>query len=82
MTDVDNSDDLALLSNTPTEAEFLLHSLEQTAGRIGLYVNENKFKSFKQERSISTLSGKPLKFTDQFTNLGNKPQLKVISTYA
>ena len=28
--------------STPAQAEFLLHSLEQAAGGIGLYVNANK----------------------------------------
>ena len=28
--DADNADDIALLLNTPTQAEFLLHCLEQT----------------------------------------------------
>ena len=36
---------------------------------IGLYVNLDKteFMSFKQEKVISTLSGKPLKLVGQFT---------------
>ena len=36
MKDVDYADDLALLINTPTRAEFLLHRLEQAVGGIGL----------------------------------------------
>ena len=32
----------ALLANTPTQAESLLHSLEQTAGDTGLLLNANK----------------------------------------
>ena len=58
MRDTDYIDDLALLTNTPAQAESLLHSLEQSAGGISFYVNANKTK-FKQEASISTLSGKP-----------------------
>ena len=42
MTDTDNTDDLAFLSNTPAQEEYLLHSLEQTAEGIGLYVNTDK----------------------------------------
>ena len=34
--------DLALLANTPVQAESLLHSLEQVTGGIGLYINPNK----------------------------------------
>ena len=42
ITDADNADDIVLLSNTPTQAESMLHSLEQAAGGIGLHVNTNK----------------------------------------
>ena len=35
-------DDLALLANTPNQAETLLHSLERAAAGIGLHVNANK----------------------------------------
>ena len=31
-----------LLANTPTQAEFLLHSMDQAAGYIGLHVNASK----------------------------------------
>ena len=34
--------DLILLSNTPVQAKFLLHNLEQVAGDTGLYANVNK----------------------------------------
>ena len=49
-----------------------MHSLEQAAGSIGLYVNANntEFMCFKQE-AISTLRDKPLELADQFTYLGN-----------
>ena len=41
----------------------LLHSLEQAVGGIGLYeiTNKTEFVCFKQEKAISTLSGRPLK---------------------
>ena len=69
----DYADDLALLTNSPAQAESLLYSLEQTAGDIGLYVNANRteFMGFKQKVTIFTLSGKPLKWVDQFTYLGS-----------
>ena len=38
----DYADVIALLANTPTQAESQLHSLEQTAGDIGFHVNANK----------------------------------------
>ena len=59
MTDADYADDLALLVNTLAQAEFLLHSREQAAGGIVLYVNayKNEWICFKQKETISTLSG-------------------------
>ena len=38
----DYADDIALLANTPAQAETLLHSLEQAAAGIGLHVNACK----------------------------------------
>ena len=42
ITDVDYADDIALLANVPTQVETLLHSLEQAAAEVGLYVNAHK----------------------------------------
>ena len=70
ITGADYADDLVLLANTPIQAESLLHSLEQAAGVIGLYMNTNKtvFMCFKQKGgTIFTLSDKPLKLVDKFT---------------
>ena len=39
ITDADYADDIAILANTPDQAETLLHSLERAAAAIGLYVN-------------------------------------------
>ena len=39
------TDDLALLAYTPTQAVSQPHKLEQAAGGIGLYVNENISKN-------------------------------------
>ena len=41
ITDADYTDDIALLSNTLTQAETLLHSLEGAAAGIGFHVNAN-----------------------------------------
>jgi len=73
VTDVDYADDLALLADTPTQAEALLHSLEEAAKNVGLYVNSDKteFMSFKKQGDISTLDGKPLKLVEKFTYLGS-----------
>ena len=40
--DADYADDIAILANTPKQAETLLHSLERAAASIGLYVNAHK----------------------------------------
>ena len=42
ITDADCADDIAILANTPTQAETLLHSLERVAAGSGLHVNSNK----------------------------------------
>ena len=42
--DTDYADDIVLLANAPTQAESLLHSLEQAAGFIGLHVNTDKME--------------------------------------
>ena len=42
ITDADYADDIAILANTPNQAETLLHSLEQAAAGIGLHVNAHK----------------------------------------
>ena len=44
ITDVDCADDITLLANTPTQAESLLHCLEQATGGISLLVNADKTK--------------------------------------
>ena len=72
ITDTDYADDIALLVNTPTQANSLLHSLEQTACCIGLYVNDDKteYMCFNQE-DISTLNGGSLKLVNKFAYLGS-----------
>ena len=67
------ADDIALLANTPNQAETLLHSLERAAASIGLHVNAQKteFMCFNQKGVISTLDGTSLKLVDKFTYLGS-----------
>ena len=57
ITDADYADDLALLANTPNQAETLLHSLERAAAGIGLHVNANKteYMCYNQTGNIATL---------------------------
>ena len=51
----------------------LLHSLEQAAASIGLYVNAHKteYMCYNQTGDIATLEGTPLKLVDKFTYLGS-----------
>ena len=62
ITDADYADDLALLANTPNQAETLLHSVERVAAGIGLHVNAH---------NITTLDGASLRLVDKFTYLGS-----------
>ena len=73
ITDADYADDIALLANTPNQAETLLHSLERAAAGIGPHVNAHKteFMCFNQKGDISTLDGTSLKLVDKFTYLGS-----------
>ena len=73
ITDADYADDIAILANTPNQAETLLHSLERAAANIGLYVNAHKteYMCYNQTRDISILEGTPLKLVDKFTYLGS-----------
>ena len=49
ITDADYADDIAILTNTPDQAETLLHSLERAAAGIGLYVNAHKTEYISNE---------------------------------
>ena len=73
ITDADYAFDIAVLANTPNQAETLLHSLEQVATGIGLHVNAHKteYMCFNQTGDISTLEGTSLKLVDKFTYLGS-----------
>ena len=52
--DVDYVDDIALLANTSTLVQSLLHSLEQAASGNGLHINADKteFMCFHPKRSL------------------------------
>ena len=73
ITDADYADDIAILANTPNQAETLLHSLERAAAGIGLHVNAHKteYMCYNQTGNISTLDGPSLKLVDKFTYLGS-----------
>ena len=71
--DADYADGVVILANTPNQAETLLHSLEQAATGIALYVNAHKteYMCFNQTGDISTLDESSLKLVDKFTYLGS-----------
>ena len=73
ITDADYADDIAILANTPGQAETLLHCLERAAAGTGLYVNAHKteYMCYNQTGDLSTLDGTPLKLVDRFTYLGS-----------
>ena len=73
ITDADYADDIAILVNTPNQAETLLHSLERAAAGFGLHVNAHKteYMCYNQTGDISILDGTPLKLIDKFTYLGS-----------
>ena len=70
--DTDYANDIALLTNTPTQAKTLPHSLEQAATGIGLHVDAHKteYMCFNQRGDISTFNSSSLKLVDKFTYLG------------
>ena len=76
MIDADYAEDLVLFINATTQAKFLLYSIQQVTGGIGLFMNANKteFMCLEQEGAISTISGKPLKLVDQFSKVGDCSQ--------
>ena len=71
ITGKDDTDDIVLQTNTPTQAEFPQHSLERVADDIDLDVNASKTElmCFNQRGEISTLNGRSLKLVDKFTYL-------------
>ena len=73
ITDADYADDIAILANTPNQAEILLHSLEQAAAGIGLHVNAHKteYMCFNQTGDMPILDGTSLKLVDKFTYRGS-----------
>ena len=75
ITEADSADYIPVLSNRPTQAESLQHSLEKEACGIGLHVNADKteYMCFNQNQKggISTLEVGSLKLVDKFTLLGS-----------
>ena len=74
ITGADYNDDIAILANTPNQAETLLHSLERATAGIGLHINSHKtgYKCYNQTGDISTLDATSLKLEDKLTYLGSR----------
>ena len=76
ITDADYAYDIAILANTPNQAETLLHNLERAAAGIGLHVNAHKTKYmcvnhiYINRRHFHTRRTS-LKLVDKFTYLGS-----------
>ena len=73
ITNADYTDDIAILANTPNQAETLLHSLERATAGIDLHVNAHKteYMCFNQAGDIFTRVGTSLKLVDKFTYPGS-----------
>ena len=72
ITDADYTDDIALLTNTPAQAQTLLQSVG-----IGLDINTDKIEyiCFDQRGDISTLKCGSLKLVNKFTHLSSRVSL-------
>ena len=74
ITDLDFADDIALLSDTASQAQELLENVEKAALRVGLHMNAKKtqFMTFNQphEVQIKTQDGSYLKEVQDFKYLG------------
>ena len=68
ISDTDNTDDIVLLANTPSQAESQLYSLEKAAGGIDLHVNAGKtdYMHFDPKGDIFTLNVGFRKLLDKF----------------
>ena len=73
ITYADYANDIAILANTPNQAETLQHRFERAPEGIGLHVNAHKteYVCFNQAGHISTQDGTSLKLVDKFTYLGS-----------
>ena len=75
ITNVDYTDDLAIVTDKTSEAKILLHKIENTAKEIGLNINAGKteFISINQveNEKIKSLNGKDIKKVSDFKYLGS-----------
>ena len=73
ITDAEYENDIAVLANTPPQAESQLNSLVQVTGGICPHVNVDKteYMCFNQKEDNFTLNGGSLKLVDKFTYHGS-----------
>ena len=73
ITDLDFADDIALVSDLVTNAEALLHSVEDAASLVGLHCNETKTEviSSTPNSSFRSLAGNSIKQVEDFKYLGS-----------
>ena len=75
VTDLDFADDIALVSNTASQAQELLDKVENAALRVGLHMNAKKTKCMvfnqQDEITITTASGAILDVVEDFKYLGS-----------
>ena len=73
ITDLDFADDIALVSDLVTNAEALLHSVEDAANLVGLHCNETKTEviSSTPNSSFRSLAGNSIKQVEDFKYLGS-----------
>ena len=73
ITDLNFADNIALVSDLVTNAEALLHSVEDAASLVGLHCNETKTEviSSTPNNSFRSLAGKSIKQVEDFKYLGS-----------
>ena len=74
LTDLDFADDLALIAESISNAELLLHSLEEACSAVGLICNESKtefISTSSNQDSLKASSGRDLKRVEDFKYLGS-----------
>ena len=73
ITEADYADDIAILANTPIQAEVRQHTQEWAAAGTGFHVNAHKteYMYFNETDDISTLGGSSLKLVDKLTYQGS-----------
>ena len=74
ISDADYADDLALFADSCSDAEKLLHGLEDKANSVGLRVNIRKIQNcnINTDHKVRSVNGSQLKSVDNYTYLGSE----------